>query len=1079
MDGKKLLMVALLVVAALAGRDHFGAAGAKDGTDRPDGTGETNVSRFTKLSSETTRPPPAEATPAFPPEYDVLAQTAADFAAVASPSGSASTTAPFDATTVVLATLPSPLSNSFAADFDRAVESIGRAAQSEGYILQRHWFPWQDAHRGAGHGKPGWLVFRRSVGKTWRLLIVLIVSERPSSGVDREEIVGALEVASSLLTQQPVATQPLLLLGPSFSGSATSLEQQLRHWCGGRDRSVCGARPLVALSGSATVRHTQDILQRLADVFAGSAFHATVLPDDLLQAGMRQFLRDRLGVADGKVADLIETSTAYGLDASERDDKTAPAGGPAASGDCQSHRNARVEMPFPMHVSVLAEGGGKSSDEELPFLFSKEADARRQIGLQLDDTFASLSRRRTEHVGIVASSTPDKIFLAGQFRQFAPNLRVHMYESSVDLADRSKRDALEGIMVASSYPLFPMAQVWASEAGLQQFPSMAAEGTYNALVGLLAIADGTEGIVSKKLLDYHPLFGGDGGPGPSAWISVSMGGRLWPLVAYAGADLERRRAGADGYIYAPQSGRACRLAPERASLSTLAYLGALSILMLLAGNLIGLCRGQNTFTWWRWPLLSYGAQDQDASTTDHKRVEIAGLWSLTLTAVVMGRIIEFPDAFGWTLAWWDRGLGYALTSGAFLLLVAHLLLAAPICSTKRRLAPLLAQLAFLVALGLALGATFGPKAVPRGDGHEFFFFLRAMDSSIGLTPTIPLFIAGMTIYVASLLQLSVLRRATALARRAEDWAPIRMQSFSKCATAMRDFAQTSGRSVLMACLVGGAVGFAVLFRSPLQLGSFEGRWFDGGCSACFGLIFTLSLAAAWRSYELWVRLQMFTRALAIHPAVAALDRLPESVAQRFRTPVPGSVGDRHIEIALEMNQHARGQRAPLQIATVRDGLDARWFPAAYPTAAASRTALQDTMEALEEDFLALKMAEVLGLMCDATRRMLFIATASGMAALFGYAIYPFQPGAALTLAGVISVGVAALVALRVLLGIERDHVLSHAAKTTAGTITPSLSLAGQLLGYVVVPLGGLIGARLQNPAKVVSLLQDLATMLSR
>ena len=139
----------------------------------------------------------------------------------------------------------------------------------------------------------------------------------------------------------------------------------------------------------------------------------------------------------------------------------------------------------------------------------------------------------------------------------------------------------------------------------------------------------------------------------------------------------------------------------------------------------------------------------------------------------------------------------------------------------------------------------------------------------------------------------------------------------------------------------------------------------------------------------------------------------------------------------------------------------------------------DARARLKEDFLALKMAEVLGLMCDATRTMLFIATGAGMAALFGYAIYPFQPAAALTTAGLVSVGLVALVALRVLLGFERDHVLSQLAKTAGGKVTPSLGLAARLVGYVVVPLGGLIGTRLQDQGTVIGLFQDLAKMLSR
>jgi hypothetical protein len=68
---------------------------------------------------------------------------------------------------------------------------------------------------------------------------------------------------------------------------------------------------------------------------------------------------------------------------------------------------------------------------------------------------------------------------------------------------------------------------------------------------------------------------------------------------------------------------------------------------------------------------------------------------------------------------------------------------------------------------------------------------------------------------------------------------------------------------------------------------------------------------------------------------------------------------------------------------------------------------------------------------------------------------------------------------RLLLGIERDPVLSHVAGTKAGAITPSLGLVARLVGYVVIPLGGLIGSRLGAPGAVISIFKDLANTLNR
>jgi len=398
-----------------------------------------------------------------------------------------------------------------------------------------------------------------------------------------------------------------------------------------------------------------------------------------------------------------------------------------------------------------------------------------------------------------------------------------------------------------------------------------------------------------------------------------------------------------------------------------------------------------------------------------------------------------------------------------------------------------AQGGAVVALALA-EHLLPPPGTCAPDGRAYFFFIRAMDPGVGLTPTIPLFMVGMAAYWVCLQMLLVMRRSRTLQRQSHAWEPtVDPHAFKTCSDAMKSFALQAETSMLPAGAVGVALGFLILYLSPLRLGSLEGRTFDLACSLCFSLLLTLTLVAAWRADSLWHRLRDFTRALAIHPASAALKRLPDSVAQRFHSPAPGQVGSHHIEIAVRMKEHAYGGAHAPTIGQLFTSLEPRWFPlraalskaapAEHPAAPAP--ADDPRRDEIGEDILALRMADALGLMCDATRTMLFIATGTGLVALFGYALYPFQPAATLTGAGLVSVGIVVIVALRLLLGIERDPVLSHVAGTNAGEITPSLGLVARLVGYVVIPLGGLIGSRLGAPGAVISIFKDLANTLNR
>jgi hypothetical protein len=1094
MDGKNALVLVLVAVVAILAKgsvDGLGSAGAPKATGSA-ASPTPESAAGTKAKAGPAKPAPAGA-PAPCPDDDPACQVAADFPGVFA-ADPAKERPPLH---LLVASVPSPREPVLDLDFDRSLEAIERAVQSQRYVLQRQWLPW----RADVTGRSGWLLFRRDAHLSVDLLLVLVVSERPSSGVEPAELDWALDRFADIVAKQgppppkpkanPAETAeptPLLLLGPYYSGTAQSLVQQTRAWCG-QKAAFCAARDLVTLSGTATRRRTQPILRSLGAVFRSSSFYATVLPDDLLVAGMHRFIEERLQVPAKEIADLTETSTDYGNAVATED--------PARDGADE----ASLKIALPLNVGRLAEATPDAKGE-LP-------EPARSTGVELDTTFATLSRNGINHVGILATATRDKVFLAGRLRASAPDLRVHMYEGSVDLADRHKREALEGLMVASSYPVSAATQIWTrrEKGSLLQFQSAAAEGIYNAALGLLSRFDGALArSLSRQLLDYTPLFCDRRTAAPSVWVSASISGQLWPLAVYApalavdGNVRDCSRPVSDEYLFGPQvpyEPPQLKPLPVRASFLTL--IGVVCVLVLIVGNGIGFLP-LRAGSGWRLPLVSYdpnappGHSPLPADGSRHN-VAMLGLWALALTGVVMGKVLDLPLSIG-APAEHDHLLHALATlligSSLVLVLTAYLISAHREAqhSTEQRRMSISIQLGMCVLMLLAISFCPFDELVKHPDGHAYFFFVRAVDLSIGLTPTIPLFMVGVTIYCASLLRILVLRRARRLADEARLWNPVPRRSLRTCARTMAKFAAASSRSLLPACTAGTALGFVVLYWTPMRLGSFEGRGFDAGCSICFSLAFTVTLAATWRAHALWYRLRDFTRSVAIHPAAAALTRLPGSVAQRFRSPVPGQVGNQQIDVALTMTLHAMGEVAAPTIATVVEQLDKLWFPLGVlaKTPPAATGSLPDapaspqrkrTLEQLQEDFLALHMANALGLMCDATRTMLFIATGTGLAALLGCALYPFQPAATLTGAGLVSVGLVVIVALRVLLGIEKDQVLSDVAQTTPGKITPSLGLFARLLGYVIVPLGGLIGSRLQDQGTIIDLLKSLTNALNR
>ncbi len=166
--------------------------------------------------------------------------------------------------------------------------------------------------------------------------------------------------------------------------------------------------------------------------------------------------------------------------------------------------------------------------------------------MELTQVLTSISHRRYNAVGIVATNPFDVVFLAREVRRFCPNLRLFTIQADLLLARPREALDLRGMLVASTYSLHPSNQ-WISpsfgEGPRLFFSDFASQGLYNATVAhLWEMSEGTSpygpGLVEYGLpynltprRDFRPPI----------WVSAVGERGLYPVRPLAGSDL--------GYLY--------------------------------------------------------------------------------------------------------------------------------------------------------------------------------------------------------------------------------------------------------------------------------------------------------------------------------------------------------------------------------------------------------------------------------------------------------------------------------------------------------------------------------------------------
>ncbi|MGH9763531.1 MAG: hypothetical protein ACREAC_22080, partial [Blastocatellia bacterium] len=324
------------------------------------------------------------------------------------------------------------------------------------------------------------------------------------------------------------------------------------------------------ISGSSTNCETKAALEQEIDYQPLTEFHATVAPDDFLLSRFRAYL----GQLDPhpKVALLAETNSGYS-NAFQR--KLRPKKQNAADGtpDSCTAQEAIADnwlvLPFPMYISQLRSAYEKTQGPVQPtespnpvtnparptlsVPLSESQDAidvpsaftpgmtTGIVDLDLQNLLSTISREGRNYVGLLATDTRDKLFLAKQINKYCPDVRLFTFDSDLLYTHPDFNSYLNGMIVVSSYPLFSRNQIWtsASESSRNrrlQFPMQQTEGIYNAALALLDYtAEGALMPGGRTLIEYSQPFGDSAAATattPAVWITVVGHGASWPLKIY-------------------------------------------------------------------------------------------------------------------------------------------------------------------------------------------------------------------------------------------------------------------------------------------------------------------------------------------------------------------------------------------------------------------------------------------------------------------------------------------------------------------------------------------------------------------
>lgn len=461
----------------------------------------------------------------------------------------------------VIAILPDPVHTRLGLFFDRSAEALQQAAQTKGYVFDRAIMPWDRAQhpepsdlkarredrdeQTQRESYPGLMIFRRSekpasksekpdVASDSRAvsppspqgkvlpkgpLFVLVVGETPTAGLNKTQFRNTLKIIREIRgtpVTAAAAQQPLLILGPSFSGSLESLGTEL-------ERSDAQGIFSEKFIYSGTVTATDSMRWFQQGLSSGSYFASFQENDEYARDEFLQFASDR-GYLPYEVAILSEDETVFGAAVRSnghgpaKSARTQPAGVQNQNGGHRLDQNV-LNLHFPREISYFRAAYQKATATQAPSASNPGGVSTLPLNLEEngndDDTVApyavsqmslsqeavmlgvvsELQKHDIKFTLLLASDPLDELFLASYLRKAYAQGRVVITAPDLLFA-REGDPALRGVLGLNTYSLSPGlsdrlcrqkdSMLWHED---RLFVSSLSAGTFNAMTGLLSVQD--------------------------------------------------------------------------------------------------------------------------------------------------------------------------------------------------------------------------------------------------------------------------------------------------------------------------------------------------------------------------------------------------------------------------------------------------------------------------------------------------------------------------------------------------------------------------------------------------------------
>jgi len=447
--------------------------------------------------------------------------------------------------------------------FDRVIEAIQQAAQDDNYAYDSSWFPWGDNYKEYSsfndqhnaeeaqrvqRQQPGVIVFRRNlISKSDDSpykggLVVLVVTEQPTGGIDRDEFQNALGWIDSL---GGLSGRELRVLGPTFSGSLPSLAAALQN-SGQISFDISKA---IVSSGSVSSDSSIAWFKGIVPLFQTSMEGDSLMLDRFCRYLTLQ------GYPLDHVAMVSEDETAFGRRQEEKD-----------SICYDSSTGGAIYLYYPRDIATLRTAyqrqsifnAGKQMDGntasttlrgDLSETDSSHHDTVRSYGGQLTPLAQEsillgithvLKEKEIDFVVVSSTNSLDQIFLTKFLKRAYPHARIVLDGADLLFSRGDEGSSLRGVMTLSTYPLLTSQQSWTSTmlngntGSYRVFGEDVVNGLYIAARDLFRNEPAYDSRI--PIANYAPPSwaldsrGSIANEQPATWVSVIGQHDFWPVA---------------------------------------------------------------------------------------------------------------------------------------------------------------------------------------------------------------------------------------------------------------------------------------------------------------------------------------------------------------------------------------------------------------------------------------------------------------------------------------------------------------------------------------------------------------------